>query len=153
MTNNNTNIAAWVGTEMYRPFLLFTLLFILVACDNSDTLQQADSKHTVNNSGQVEIFRDQYGTPHVFADSNYGVYYGYGYVVATDRLFQMEMLKRTVHGRVAEVLGEEFLDLDTLIRTSYDHRAVRKQLDDLAPEDREILEAYAQVLAKEFKKY
>lgn len=49
-------------------------------------------------SGQVqsvEVMRDSYGVPHVFADSNYGLYYGYGYAVAQDRLFQTDMARRS----------------------------------------------------------
>ena len=45
--------------------------------------------------GQVIIKRDNYGVGHVYADTVYGVYYGYGYAVAQDRLFQMEMAKRS----------------------------------------------------------
>jgi penicillin amidase len=92
----------------------------------------------------VTIYRDAHHTPHIFADSNRGVFYGYGYAVAVDRLFQMEMLRRTTQGRVAEVLGADFLALDTQLRTSYDHRAVRRQLQALPEQEREILAAYAE---------
>ena len=92
---------------------------------------------------QVTIYRDKYSTPHVVAQSNRGVFYGYGYAVASDRLFQMEMLKRTAEGRVAEALGSDYLDLDSFLRTSYDHRAVRRQLENLQAEQLEILQAYA----------
>lgn len=92
---------------------------------------------------QIDIFRDQYGTPHIVADSNYGVFYGYGYVVGSDRLYQMEVLKRTVTGRVAEVLGRDFVSLDTHIRTRYDLPAVRRQMKSLPAGDYEILQAYA----------
>lgn len=91
----------------------------------------------------VEIFRDHFGTPHIFATDNYGLYYGYGYAVASDRLYQMEMLKRTVTGRVAEVLGSEFAALDTHIRTRYDLPSVTRQTAALAVTDYEILQAYA----------
>ncbi len=89
------------------------------------------------------IYRDDYGTPHVFADDNYGVYYGFGYAVAEDRLFQMEMLRRTAEGRVAAVLGEEFVELDRHIRTYYDHRAITNQLAALSAAELAILEGYA----------
>lgn len=42
-------------------------------------------------AGKVTIRRDAYGMPHVYADTVYGIFYGYGYAVAQDRLFQMEM--------------------------------------------------------------
>ena len=87
---------------------------------------------------QVTIYRDKYSTPHVVAQSNRGVFYGYGYAVASDRLFQMEMLKRTAEGRVAEALGSDYLDLDSFLRTSYDHRAVRRQLENLQAEQLEL---------------
>jgi penicillin amidase len=116
--------------------LITQIFLLLLVFSQSAQAEQAQSE-------DVTIYRDAHGTPHVVAGSNRGVFYGYGYAVASDRLFQMEMLKRTTQGRVAEVLGEGFLDLDKHIRTSYDHRAVRRQLDFLAPERGEILQAYA----------
>ncbi len=91
----------------------------------------------------VTVYRGEFGTPHVVAESNRGVFYGYGYAVATDRLFQMEMLKRTVQGRVAQVLGPDFLSLDEQLRSRYDHRAVRQQLAQLPAPQKAVLQAYA----------
>ena len=58
---------------------------------------------------RVEIIRDNWGVPHVYADDVHGLYAGFGYSVAQDRLFQMEMARRSVLGEVAEVLGIERL--------------------------------------------
>jgi len=110
-------------------------LALLLGCDSYSRLQEKNPIAT--------IYRDSYGTPHVFADNNYGVYYGYGYAVAEDRLYQMEMLRRTAEGRVAEVLGREFIELDTHIRSFYDHRAISAQLAELNPEQLSLLEGYA----------
>ncbi len=107
------------------------------------TVEQLDATPHVDRPVAVTIYRDKYGTPHVFADDNYAVYFGYGYAVATDRLFQMEMLKRTAQGRVAEALGDDYLDLDIKIRTQYDHPLVREQVDALSPRDHDILAGYA----------
>ena len=98
----------------------------LVACSDKDAAKVAVEPVDRASEEQVQIYRDAYHTPHVVADSNRGVFYGYGYVVASDRLFQMEMLKRTAEGRVAEALGSEYLALDVFLRTSYDHRSVRR---------------------------
>ncbi|MEQ8514067.1 MAG: penicillin acylase family protein [Chromatocurvus sp.] len=92
---------------------------------------------------EVRIFRDSRGVPHVFAGDNYGVFFGYGHAVAEDRLFQMEMLRRTTQGRVAEVLGPDFTALDVHTRTAYDHPSVEAQLEDLSSADLAILEGYA----------
>lgn len=95
------------------------------------------------NTEHVTILRDQYGTPQVFADDLYGAYYGYGYALAEDRLFQIEMLKRTAQGQVAEVLGSDYLTLDTMIRTTFDHRSVQSQMEKLSTRERDVLEGYA----------
>ena len=53
----------------------------------------------------VEILRDSYGVPHVFARTERGVYFGNGYAVAQDRLAQMEAYRRTARGEMAELTG------------------------------------------------
>lgn len=115
-----------------KPALLVLTLTVIAGCDSR-----------VDDDTIATIYRDEYGTPHVFADDNYGVYFGFGYAVAEDRLFQMEMLRRTAQGRVAEVLGGEFVDLDRHIRTIYDHRAITAQLAQLEPAQLAILQGYA----------
>ena len=69
------------------------------------TPQGAPAAQAVAPMEGVEIRRDGYGMPHVPASTPFGLFYGYGYVVAQDRLFQMEMARRSTQGRVAEVLG------------------------------------------------
>jgi len=127
------------------------LMALISACSDPSQLSK-DIGSTDNSNSTLDstviIYRDDYGTPHVFAETNYGTYFGFGYAVATDRLFQMEMLKRTVQGRVAEVLGNDFLELDKHIRTAYDHRAIKRQLENLNTQSKEILDAYAQGFSK-----
>ena len=98
---------------------------------------------TSNADSAIRIYRDAYGTPHIYANSNYAVFYGYGYAVAEDRLFQIEMLRRTTSGTTAEVLGADYLALDQRIRTHYDLPGLVHQVDALAPADRELLQGYA----------
>jgi len=91
----------------------------------------------------VEIRRDGYGMPHVYARSPFGLFYGYGYVVAQDRLFQMEMARRSTQGRVAEVLGPKFIAFDKGIRANYWPQSIHDQIAALPKADRDILEGYA----------
>ena len=121
---------------MRKSWIFATLILLLGSCSEPAQVQ-------VDSAGQVTVYRDQYGTPHVVADSNRGVYFGFGYAVASDRLFQMEMLKRTAEGRVAAVLGADYLALDTQLRTAYDHRSIGRQLQHIPAFQREVLQAYA----------
>ena len=94
-------------------------------------------------ASEVTILRDEWGIPQVYADDVYGLYAGFGYAVAEDRLFQMEMARRSVLGTVAEVLGSEHVAYDTKTRADYDHAAIRAQIEALPPEERDILRGYA----------
>ncbi|MCS7223086.1 MAG: penicillin acylase family protein [Armatimonadetes bacterium] len=62
--------------------------------------------------GEVLIFRDSYGVPHIFAQSLFGVFYGSGYAQACDRLEQMELSRRTAKGELASLMGEGALEQD-----------------------------------------
>ena len=93
--------------------------------------------------GQVVIKRDGYGVSHVYAESVYGIFYGYGYSIARDRLFQIDMVRYTGQGRVAEVLGSEHVDFDKKIRANYQPGSIREQLADLPSDDRDVFEGYA----------
>ena len=92
---------------------------------------------------QVEIIRDDWGVPHVYADDVFGLYAGFGYAVAEDRLFQMEMSKHSVLGTVSSVLGIEHLPYDLRTRADFDHADIRAQIEALPAEDRAILRGYA----------
>ena len=95
------------------------------------------------SEGEVTIKRDNFGVGHVYADTVYGVYYGYGYAVAQDRLFQMEMAKRSTQGKVAEVLGEKHVEFDKRIRGNYNPISIQRQLDSLSESDADIFRGYA----------
>lgn len=96
-----------------------------------------------NAGSSVEIIRDDWGVPHVYADDVYGLYAGFGYAVAQDRLFQMEMARRSVLGTVSEVLGAERLPFDIATRADFDHADIRTQIEALPAEQRDILRGYA----------
>lgn len=114
------------------------LFFVALASAHANADTNADPKHTIT------IKRDNYGVPHVYADEAKGLFYGYGYVVAEDRLFQMEMARRSVLGTVAEVLGEDYLSIDKTSRAGFDPASIKSQLLQLSPDDYAILESYAQ---------
>ena len=98
----NRHLIQDTTTSMKRILIVITAL-ILCACSARAPLEP---------QSQLRIVRDTYGVPHIYADDIYGLYYGYGYAVAQDRLFQMEMTRRSTQGTVAAVLGAEYLDYD-----------------------------------------
>jgi len=66
-----------------------------------------------------------------------------GYVVAQDRLWQMDLLRRASRGQLSEILGPGTLKIDMDFRNLNFGRAAERELQDMNPESRKLLEAYA----------
>lgn len=62
--------------------------------------------------GEATLHVDDEGVPHVQADSEPAAYYAAGYVQGFDRLFQMDLQRRVMRGRLSEVVGEATIDSD-----------------------------------------
>lgn len=67
----------------------------------------------------VTITRDAFGVPEITGESEYDGWWGVGYAVAEDRLFQLELFRRATSGRLAEILGSSYLDDDLIARRDY----------------------------------
>ena len=91
----------------------------------------------------VEVLRDAYGIPHIFASSEADAAYALGYVHAQDRLWQMEMNRRIGSGRIAEILGPAGLEADRFLRTIGVRRAAQASLAQLDAVSLGVLEAYS----------
>ncbi len=65
----------------------------------------------------VEIVYDDFGVPHIYASNAHDAYFALGYAQTQERLFQMEMIRRATSGRLAEILGEDLLTIDKIMRT------------------------------------
>lgn len=93
-------------------------------------------------SGEVEIRRDRWGIPHIYADSTADAYFAQGFVHGQDRLWQLELQRRTASGRLAEIFGPMALEADRFLRRLGMHRAAAAEWEQLDPEERELLDAY-----------
>ncbi len=99
---------------------------------------------TVAAPPKANIVRDNYGVPHVYSDSIEGLFFGFGYAAGEDRLFQMEMFRRTFWGRLSEVLGEKLLAFDQgNRRDNLTLSQVKQQVERLRPELQKVLRYYA----------
>ena len=67
-------------------------------------------------SAPVSVVRDQNGIPHISAKNNKDAFYALGFVMASERLFQMEISRRLAKGELAEIIGEKALPSDRLFR-------------------------------------
>jgi penicillin G amidase len=67
-------------------------------------------------SAPVRVVRDRWGVPHIKAGNQDDLFFAQGFVQAQDRLFQMDLWRRSVQGRLSEVLGPNFIDRDAMTR-------------------------------------
>lgn len=93
--------------------------------------------------GPVRIARDPRGLPHISAGNDGDLFFGFGYAVGQDRLFQIEHIRRKAAGRLAEVLGPEAVESDRLFRTLDIPGLAEREWAGLPAETRELVTAYA----------
>lgn len=135
-----------------------TLLLSLIGCKAPVEPQgsSATAPQQAERPPRIELLRDRWGVPHVFADTDAGAMYGLGYATAQDRAFQMYYNLRIIQGRLAELVGDmkvgvtrrqpqgknSALRNDIKMRTIGYFRAAEETARQLPSEERELLEAY-----------
>ena len=94
------------------------------------------------NAG-VEVLRDSYGVPQIYADNPEDLFEAQGYVQAQDRFYEMDFRRHLAAGRLSELYGPSQVEADTFIRTLGWRRVAEQELNLLAPSTRRYLDAYA----------
>jgi len=113
------------------------------------TLPQTSGMLRVNGlHGTVSVLRDTYGVPHIAGNDLHDVIFAQGYVIAQDRLFQLEFNRRVAQGRLAEMFGaggkdRPLVDADAFLRTLGIYGAAQTELAGLDDTTRGELQAYA----------
>ncbi|GLI05712.1 beta-lactam antibiotic acylase [Paenibacillus tyrfis] len=135
-----------------KKILLFSLSGVLalgVAASGGsywfvrNALAKTDGELILGVSKPVSVMRDDYGIPHIYASNERDLMFAQGYVHAQDRLWQMELARRSVSGRLAEVIGEAVLPQDRFNRTIGFRRMADELLPRLDERTKEALQAYA----------
>ncbi len=107
-------------------------------------MPQTDGELAVTGvQAPARIVRDVYGIPHVFAASDRDAFFALGFLHAQDRLWQLEMDRRIVAGRLAEILGPAALGTDRFLRTIGVQRNAERVTAQLDEATRASLQAYA----------
>ena len=94
-------------------------------------------------SAPVEIFRDRYGVPHIYAQTSEDLFFAQGFVHAQDRFWQMEFWRRLGSGRLSELFGEKLIETDKFLRTMGFYEVAEEQFEKYARETKDYLESYA----------
>ncbi len=104
-------------------FLIFSIIFFFVYI----TLPRYNNTiHTDFVNKPVEIYRDSYGMPIIFAENEEDLAFAIGYAMAQDRIFQMDLIRRVIQGKLSEILGEYFINTDKFFLTITSGRSLEE---------------------------
>lgn len=93
-------------------------------------------------SAPVRVVRDRWGVPHIYAESQADLFFAQGFVQAQDRLFQMDLWKKSVQGRLSQVLGSNFIERDAMTRRMQYRGDLETEWASYGPDTREIAAAF-----------
>ena len=68
-------------------------------------------------NSDVSVIRDERGMPHIYAENEHDLYTVTGYIMAQERLWQMDLIRRATTGRLSEIFGDDYIDTDLFLRT------------------------------------
>ncbi len=100
--------------------------------------------HATGLEQPVKVLRDRWGVAHIYALNQHDLFFAQGFVAAQDRLFQMELWKRSGQGRLAEVLGPAALPRDINARLLSYRGDMKAEYQSYSPDTQSILEAFTE---------
>nr|WP_320020703.1 penicillin acylase family protein [uncultured Draconibacterium sp.] len=137
-------------------FLILALVVGFVVLQNIKTSAVPDYNEDLKLEGltqPVSIFRDEHAIPHIYAENETDLYRAVGFVMAQDRLWQMDLLRRVTQGRLSEILGKDQLETDLMMRALRIQEKSEKILATSSPEIVAALEAYSDGINQYIRKY
>ena len=124
---------------------IFSIIVVVGIVHLRSSLPKYSGTRVVVELGHnVDVIRDSFGMPHIYARSDRDVYFTLGFSQAQDRLFQMDLARRAGTGRLAEIFGESFVKIEKIFRTiGIGIPKSRWFQYEISPESRESLQAFA----------
>ena len=133
-----------VGALIGSVVLLVALYAGRVALATHSGVAHVDGTQAgVPLDGPATIARDARGVPHIRAGSVHDLFVAEGYAMASDRLFQMDVTRRYVDGRLAEMLGSNLVRVDRRMRRYAIRELAARVFAHASADERAMLTAFA----------
>ena len=123
--------------------IALSLVLLLRSWSRSGLPVRNGERNLTGLKSEVTVRFDRWGVPHVLAESEVDAAAALGYLHANDRMTQMELGRRTVAGRLSEVLGGSMVSFDHYLRALRLAATAEKILASAEPQTLRLLEAYA----------
>ena len=92
--------------------------------------------------GRAQVVRDARGVAHIFAETDAEVMFALGHTHASERFFQMDLIRRYMRGRLSALFGADYVRIDARAHTFGYPVLAERLVEDMAPETRALVEAY-----------
>jgi penicillin amidase len=125
-------------------FILLVIIFVVryriahkSIPDYNENLQLSGLKQP------VKVYRDTFAIPHIYAENEKDLYTAVGYLMAQDRLWQMDLLRRATTGKLSEIFGKDLIKTDMLMRSLKITNKSHKVLDHTPQKIKTALRAFS----------
>ena len=135
------SLTFWLSAWLLSPTI--SASFFLAQSTTADQTNTATVRLAGLRKGAI-IRRDERSIPYIEADNEADLYFAQGYATASDRLWQIDLLRRTGRGELSEVMGRDALGEDEYFRTFGFGMLAEAALANASPGLRRALESYAQ---------
>ncbi len=126
------------GNVALSLLLSLSALFLIAATNELKQVQR-----TLSGLKQsVEILRDRWGVPHIYAQNSDDLFFAQGYITANDRLFQLDLWRRIGTGKISEVLGPNFIARDRIARLVRYRGNWDEEWNSYSPDAKQIVTAF-----------
>lgn len=149
--------------QLFKKILFSLLLLLFVVAigayfyvDHLSTKAIPDYNETVELSGlvdNVQVYRDSSAVPHIYAKNEADLFRTVGFIMAQDRMWQMDLLRRVTQGRLAEIFGADLINTDLFLRALRIPEKSEMMLTDITPEQKVALDAYADGVNQYMEQY
>ncbi|MFN3329682.1 MAG: penicillin acylase family protein, partial [Pyrinomonadaceae bacterium] len=126
---------------MKKIFVFLLISFVTTVCFSQE--EQTTELTIEGLKEKVTIRRDGRWIPYIEASNEDDLYFAQGYVMASDRLWQMDLLRRVARGETAEIFGQATLEQDKYWRRFGFVKVVEKSYEILDPMLKRALENYS----------
>lgn len=131
-----------MGFLSIRVSVLVTM-FVLVACSSAEEQQAVIQEQNTDQAQRVTIYRDAYGVPHIYGQTDGDAAFGMAYAQAEDNFAQLELNFIMATGRLSEVFGEQFVLSDWIVGALEINSLSKRDYEAAKPSTRALLDGYA----------
>jgi penicillin amidase len=131
-----------LGTGSFIVLAVLAVMFLSYRLLTKSFPQTSGTLQLTILENPVDVYRDDYGVPHIYAQNRSDLFKAVGFVTAQDRLWQMDLHRRTASGKLSEILGKDAIEYDRFLRMWGFERLADTFYPQLSPESRRVLDDY-----------